>query len=67
MHPKYDEWLKKLPGSWRILQSNDKVRVGDYMQIGLSYSKINSGDWVLPYYDCSGGPYGTFWREINAS
>jgi hypothetical protein len=64
-HPKYGDWLEKLPGHWRVLQSDDKVKSGDYMQIGKHYARIDENDWVLPYYDCSGGPFGTFWREIK--
>jgi hypothetical protein len=58
-------WLKKLPGAYRIVQPHEKVKAGDYMQIGSSYSRINADDWVLPHYDPSGGPFGTFWRKVR--
>ena len=58
-------WTQKLPGHYRIVQPHEKVRAGDYMQIGQSYARIDADDWVLPFYDPSGGPFGTYWRKVS--
>lgn len=58
-------WTQTLPGHYRMLQPHDQVQPGDYCQIGKSYSLITADDSMLPDYDPSGGPFGTFWRALK--
>ena len=59
-------WTHTLPGRYRMLQPHERVRPGDYYQIGKSYALLTADDEMLPHYDPSGGPFGTFWRAVNA-
>jgi len=58
-------WTHTLPGRYRMLQPHERVQPGDYYQIGKSYALITADDWMLPHYDPSGGPFGTFWRALK--
>jgi hypothetical protein len=58
-------WVHQLPGRYRMLQPHERVRPGDDYQIGKSYALLTADDWMLPHYDPSGGPFGTFWRAVK--
>jgi len=63
--PDGPSWTQTLPWKGRIVQPHEKVKAGDYMQIGKSYSRIDADDWMLPHYEPSGGAYGTYWRKAE--
>jgi len=54
------KWAHTLPGSYRIVQPHERVKNGDYYQIGKAYALID--DAHTHRYSPTGGMYGTFWR-----
>jgi hypothetical protein len=64
--PGLPDWTHKLPGHYRLVQPHEKVQIGDYMQIGSAYSLIDGTSQYMDSFDPSGGPYGTYWRKVEA-